>query len=144
LAVNGFEYESLEDIKDNPGVANIMAIYTHDPCMRIKFAHSWAELYAADTGEPESQQRATLQKVADCIAATERPRLWYFSKLSAWLAPLLAFGALSAVPLMVALQYVDYRFGVILMLGLAIPTIVWWIGGRHLATRRFCRIDFSQ
>src|ERR1022692_4679291 len=49
VVCQGFVYDRVDDIPVNSRVAQTLVVYTHTPCLRLKFARSWAELYCEDS-----------------------------------------------------------------------------------------------
>ena len=138
VALNGFEYDELSEVGDIAGPADTIVFYTHTPCIRLKFARSWAELYATDITE---KNHAALTHMAELIPRTERRQLWLFAKLSTWIAPLFTFAALAIGPIFITLGWLELRPGFSATILLALLGMVWWVIGRHWTVSRFCKIN---
>jgi hypothetical protein len=139
LSCQGFEYDRVEDIPPDLGCLTTLVIQTHSPCVHLKFARSWAELYSEQN---DDRTAPAIQQVAAIISGRERRVLWKLAKLSAWLAPMAGFSGLSAVVILVSFGCVAFPalYGGVAFLALA---WAWWVVGYRATLFRFCRINLS-
>ena len=140
IACGGFEYDRLDDIPSDMGAAGVLVIYTHSPCLRLKFARSWTELYSGDEGVGIDD---AVRRIALIVSKGERLWLWGFCKFSAWLAPLVGFGSLAIVIGLIALEMVPLR-SLYLVVWLLIMVSIWWAVGHRYSVHSFSRIDFQR
>jgi len=94
LACQGFVYDRVDDIPTNVGTAFALVLYTHTPCLRLKFTRSWAELYCEDNN---ADLDPIIQRVAEMVSRRERPILWRLSRMAIWVAPVIGLGGLCEV-----------------------------------------------
>jgi hypothetical protein len=139
LACNGFEFKRLEDIPEKIKTTSVMVLYTHTPCIRLKFARSWAELYAGDDGTSVD----AVKKIAQFVSRGERPVLWKFCKLSAWLAPLIGFGSLAIFLGLIMLEVLTPNI-LYVMPWLLVFVSIWWAVGHRGSLHSFSRIDLQS
>jgi hypothetical protein len=140
LACGGVEYEHLADIPSEIEAVEVLVIYTHNPCLRLKFARSWAELYS---GEDSTEVNEAVREVSQIVTETERPLLWAFSKYSAWLAPLLGFGSLAVALGLILLDLLPIK-SLYLVSWLLSLVSVWWIIGHRYSLHSFSRIELQR
>ena len=140
LSFGGNSYTGLDETPAHAPTMNVLVFYTHNPCVRLKFTRSWAELYCAETNEDITDG---LQEIKRIVQSCERRRLWCFSRYSNWCAPMLGFGAMAAAVEAVTQQLLP-RIAVGWGLGLLALCAVWWFVGFDLTVRRYCRIDFQR
>src|SRR5262245_46396261 len=67
IATGWFEYKNLDDIPEAATPTNALVIYTHNPCLRLKLARSWAELQAGDDGRKIEHG---IHKIADIVSGS--------------------------------------------------------------------------
>ncbi len=139
ISCDGFEYEGVDEIAEYPTKTHVLVVYTHSPCMRLKFARSWAELYAGDDGDGMD---AAIRKVAAIVTRAERSWLWFVCNSSSWLAPLIGFGSFAVAVGVIALWNAPgsliYAAGLIML-----AMSVWWGVGYRYRLCAFSSIDLS-
>lgn len=140
LACNGFEYDRLEEIPRDTIRTGVLVIYTHSPCLRLKFARSWTELYSGDEGTGIDD---AVRRIAAIVAKAERRWLWGFCKFSAWLAPLIGFGSLAVGIGLIALGVLPIR-SLYLLAWLLMLVSIWWAVGYRYCVHSFSGIDFQR
>jgi hypothetical protein len=140
LACGGFEFETVEDLASDMKTTSVLVIYTHNPCVRLKFARSWAELYSGNVNEGIAD---AVQKIAMIVSKGERPWLWRFCKLSAWLAPLIGFGSLTITLGLIMLEAISPR-SLYLASWLLMTVSIWWAVGHRGSLNNFSRIDLQR
>ncbi|MFA5975898.1 MAG: hypothetical protein WC859_06990 [Elusimicrobiota bacterium] len=140
LACHGAVYDRVADIPQDSGVEKTLVVYTHTPCLRLKFARSWAELYVEDHND---QIDPAIRRISAIVSSRERYMLWRFSKFSIWLAPLIGFGGISLTVDMIAQEKLPGTaiYGALGLLGL---TVIWWTIGHWSSACRFSRVHLSN
>ncbi|HVO32408.1 MAG TPA: hypothetical protein VMU17_00745 [Elusimicrobiota bacterium] len=140
IAYDGFEYDAVSDMAETGSPIYVMVFYTHAPSIRLKFARSWAELYAGDLGaETEEAVRA----IADVVAGSERKWLWNMTKYSSWLAPILGFGTVAVTTNLMIMHLLPISFEYVNLMFLC-GTAIWWAVGYRYRLFRFSRVDLSR
>jgi hypothetical protein len=139
VAFEGCEYESVQDVAGDQAEVHTLVVYTQDPSLRLKFARSWAELYAGESGPALD---SAIRKIGQVVAATERHWVWAFSKFSAWAAPLLGFGCVAILSELFALG--TPARSLYSVLTLLLLTAVWWVLGYRNVFYRFSCLDLRK
>jgi hypothetical protein len=140
LSCEGMEFTRLADLARELDSAHVLVMYTHAPCMRLKFARSWAELYS---GEETTGTKEATRLIAQVVNRRQRLWLWGFCKYAAWLAPLLGFGSLAIMLGLMALGYLEVRVLYLEILFLLLGAIWWGVGHRY-TLHSFSSLDFNR
>ncbi len=139
IACGGFEYDSVNDIPQDAPTVHTLVVYTHSPCLRLKFAHSWAELYCGDSAGSVN----AVHRIADVVIQSEQTALWSLCKYSAWLAPLIGFGSTAIAFGSIHLGLADV--GSLYVAGFVfLCSVLWWVIGYRFNLYRFSCIDFQK
>jgi hypothetical protein len=140
LACQGVVYDRVEDIPKDAGSTITLVVYTHEPCLRLKFARSWSEMYVEENSEAIDP---AVRKISEIVRACERRTLWKLSKLSIWMAPLLGFGGTTLVVQLIFLGHLPLYALYWALGGLALASI-WWATGYRFSLFRYSRICLNQ
>ena len=139
IALDGLEYDAVADIPSQEGLKFTLVIHTRRPVLRLKLAHSWAELYSEDL----ARSNPAIDGLSKVIAEKERKRMWRALRLAPVLAPSLGFGALALLAQLVfvgELPLAAYYPAFVMMACLA----AWWILGYLYCFYRFSCIDLRR
>ena len=140
IAFDGIEYERLDQIPPEKKKTHVLIFFTHNPCVRLKFAHSWAELYCAETNNEISEG---LEQMKQILLASERRTLWRLAKYSNWSAPLIGLGAVG----LASIEIGQGRLPTITMfwaLGVLAAASLWWFVAFFLMVQRFSCLEFQR
>ena len=140
IACQGFIYNRVSDIPVDSAEVVTLVIYTHSPCLRLKFARSWAELYCEENNETISP---AVERLGSIVMSRERQTRWTLSKFSAWTAPMVGFGMLCEAVILVAFTnapVMTVTFGVALLL----ISFAWWVVSYRATLFRYSRIRLGE
>ncbi len=140
MACQGFLYNRVCDIPIDSDKAITLVVYTHAPCLRLKLARSWAELYCEDNN---SERQDAIERIVNLVKSRERRNLWRFSKLAIWGAPILGFGLLSEVVILVAGGHLSPVM-IKPAIGFLLMTFIWWVIAYRVTLYRFSRIHLAN
>jgi len=136
VVCQGFVYDRVEDIPTDAGTAVTLVVYTHAPCLRLKFARSWAELYCEDNN---AERDPVIRRLGDIVTRRERRTLWKFSRFAIWAAPMLGFGVVCEVVMLILAGHLS-RSMVKPGVAFLVMMTLWWIIAYRATLFRFSRI----
>jgi hypothetical protein len=138
LACWGDEYDRVDEISSESDTAFTFVVHTHSPCLRLKLARSWAELYCEESGEGA---RAVAHKISDIVRRREQALLWRSCKIAVWLAPTLGCAILSELVILIAWDRIPFS-AIYPGLAFFLITYAWWIFSYRTTLFRFSRVTF--
>jgi hypothetical protein len=140
IACHGLEYNRVAEVSPNSKCETTLVVYTHAPCLRLKFARSWAELYCEENSDSIS---GAIQRISAIVSARESRGLWLWSRFAIWAAPMIGFGTFCEIVILVSTDRLPREAA---FAGSAVLALcyLWWILSYRLNLYRFSRIDLNS
>ncbi len=136
IETNEYEYEKVEQLQKDLGTAVDLHVQTYTPYLSIDFNKNSARVYS---GDDDLKTMGAFDQIFSILSKKERRVLYYLSKVSVWVAPILFFAPIRALA---EIDKVDNP-KLWVVLGVVLVSALWWVIGFYSSLYKFSIIDFT-